>query len=156
MYNQKSSNLQHLILNHSCTLNELSILISCTPRLRRLVCKNVTQRRGDVVKEGQMTFVQLTHVSISDCSIQFDQFEIFISQICSQLQVLHVSTKSKDKAYLNASRWNRLICQHMPYLRKFNFEYIESVNEMFQVALYHPLSNMFTSSFWSGDGSLSL
>jgi hypothetical protein len=89
---------------------------------------------------------KLTHLSIDRCDVQFDEFEIFIKKIRSQLQVLRFTT-SKDTAYLNGDRWEQLLMQYLPHLRIFEFKY-ENVSSDYALIQAHPLISRFTSTFW--------
>jgi hypothetical protein len=73
--------------------------------------------------------------------------EILIKGISSPLQVLHFTT-SKNIEYLAVDRWEKLILEYLPQLRKFEFEYEEKIPNNFQLNLYHQQIKQFTSSFW--------
>jgi hypothetical protein len=90
----------------------------------------------------------LTHITIGRCYLQFDRFEIFIKKISLQLQVLRI-TASNDTAYLDGNRWERLLVQHMSHLRKFNFDYRQSVEDTLELITDHAHVHRFTSSFWT-------
>jgi hypothetical protein len=144
---QNFSILERLVINHCCTLDQLSSILSSTPRLRRLICKRLTSRHDDVAQKIPITLPHLTHMSIGECYVHFDELEIFLTKISSQLEVFHINVKSNDVDYLDADRWKRLISEHMFQLRKFNFEYIDFVDQMFRLIPYYTLLDLFTSSF---------
>jgi hypothetical protein len=116
------SPLQCLIMNHPCTSIQLIILLSYTPQLRHLHCRILAKSNEIIGEHVDITLPNLTHLSIDKCDAVFDEFEIFIKQIGSQLQVLRVTT-SKNVEYLNGHRWEQLIVQSMPHLRIFDFKY---------------------------------
>jgi hypothetical protein len=80
--------------------------------------------------------------------VRFDEFEIFIKPISSQLRVLKLNAYG-DATYLNADRWEKLILEHIPYLWKFKFAYVEVKNEHSMVTPYHERINRFNSAFWT-------
>ena len=142
---EQISTIQYLNINHKCTLDELFVLLSYTSHLHHLTCERLSQ--------SEITFScvlsNLIHVSITDCNLNFDEFEILIKQICSKLQVLRVINRFEDVAYLHADRWERLITQYIPHLRKFNFEFHKQFWFRNEFTSYHTQINRFTSSFWT-------
>jgi hypothetical protein len=141
------SAIEYLDINHSCTLNELIAMLSYTPRLRHLICDRLIESDQKIGKEVLITLSKLTHLSIYRCNLLFDEFEIFIRKISSKVKALRVTT-SWVETYLDADRWERLILQHMPHLRIFDFEYAEFVDSDFDPKSYHAQFNRFTSPFW--------
>jgi hypothetical protein len=120
--NPKSSTIEHLVINHQCTLEELSYILFHTPHLRHLTCKRLAETDEVPTKEVLLTLLNLTHISITDCNIEFDKFEKFIKNISSQLRTLRLHTFS-NPTYLDGNRWKRLIKKHMPYLCNIHFDY---------------------------------
>jgi hypothetical protein len=135
-------------MEHSCTLSQLITMLSWTPQLCHLNCELLNESNQFIGEDVTITLPNLTHISINTCYVQFDIFEIFIKKISSQLQVLHITTSS-DTAYLNGGRWERLLVQHMPHLRLFEFKHQEFVEDYFELTTDHALINRFTSSFWT-------
>jgi hypothetical protein len=89
----------------------------------------------------------LTHISINGCGVMFEHLEIFLRHISSQLQVLRVNV-SADMTYLDANRWERLITNHLPYLRKFEFHYWKSDSYAHLFLLYGIPIDHFLSPFY--------
>jgi hypothetical protein len=145
--NEQFSSIEQLVINHTCTLHGLYNILSYTPKLRRLTCVNLFQLNKYFQIEIPLQIFNLTYCSIKICFLKFDEFEIFIKKISSQLRVLNL-IPSSDIAYLDANRWERLISQYMPYLHTFQFEY----SDRFQFQSYHSFVNRFTSSFWIEKG----
>jgi hypothetical protein len=93
----------------------------------------------------------LTHCLFRTDLLNFDEFEIFIRKISSQLRVLSF-TPTAYIAYLDADRWERLISQHIPYLHTFQFDYSDA---LFGRSVYQPYRSVlhrFTSTFWIEKG----
>jgi hypothetical protein len=141
--NEQFSSIEYFNIEHYITLNGLMSLLSYTPRLRRLTCKQLFSLHENNGKEMLITLSNLTHISIRMCHLSFNQFERFIIKISSQLQVLRIIT-SKSFTYLNADVWEQLIVQHIPQLSRFHFEYLESLNSY----SLRPQINRFISPFW--------
>jgi len=145
--NERYSTLEYLSMSHNCTLNELICILCHTPRLRRLVCGNLLKSYADVKKEVSLTLVNLTHITIDGCEIKFDEFEKFIKQICSQLQVLCIS-KFYNEDYIDPDQWKRLILQNMTHLLKFTTKCPIHIDDSFNANHFDSLVHQFTSPFW--------
>ena len=140
--------IESLNIDHCCTFQELSTIVSYTPELRRL---RFTDDSGSRLKSGisfPINLPYLTDVSMESFSVTFDQWEMFIGQIGRNLKGLSLITRSEDISFLDAHRWQCCILQHLPRLENFSLHYHESieVNDVFQP--YPGEANQFTSSFW--------
>jgi hypothetical protein len=145
--NPKSSTIEHLVINHQCTLEELSYILFHTPHLRHLTCKRLAETDEVPTKEVLLTLLNLTHISITDCNIEFDKFEKFIKNISSQLRTLRLHTFS-NPTYLDGNRWKRLIKKHMPYLCNIHFDYHALIEDDYGYTPNHEAINQFTTVFW--------
>jgi hypothetical protein len=141
------SPIEYLIIDHSCTLNDLQTILSYTPRLTHLICKQSLKSNGKNGKIKPMILSKLIYLSIPCGYISFNEFEIFIERISSQLQILKFYSNI-DPAYLNANRWEQLIKNDIPHLKKFHFIYNDVINERSKVTPYHRRINRFNSAFW--------
>jgi hypothetical protein len=144
--NENFSTVKYLVMDHSCSVNSLMSLLCCTTRLRRLTCKRLIQVDENVREILSITTPDLTYLSIGGCYVNFGVFEIFIKKISSRLKELHIRIFGITD-YLNANRWEQLIEEHMPNLRKFYFTYVQSINHQ----VIHPINRIikkFNSSFW--------
>lgn len=141
------SSLEHLVMDYRCCISNLFIILSHTPQLSHLTCKKLTPIRLNTM-ELPVNFSHLRSVSIKECSLTFDVFEILIKKLFSKIEILHLST-SWDSSYIDADRWERFILQYMPHLRILNFKY-SSVSSYFHSfpEHYHSTLNRFISSFW--------
>ena len=148
---EQHSHIERMIINHACNLTELITLLSYTPLLAHLTCIELSKQHQYISQIVLIKMLKLTRITFNMCNAMFDDFEIFIQKICKQLRVLCINT-SQDAAYLDAIRWERLISQHMPYLRVFNFEYHEYHYQSIELSSHNNQLNQFTSSFWVDRG----
>jgi hypothetical protein len=144
---EKFSSIEHLVINYPCTLNALITMLSSTPQLRRLNCGLLYSSDQSIETMIPIKLANLTDIVISQCNLTFDEFQMFVRPISSKVRLLRITT-SKEGAYLDADQWEKIISQNMPHLHKFNFQYDEYVDTVFQLEPYHTLINRFTSQFW--------
>ncbi|CAF1231863.1 unnamed protein product, partial [Didymodactylos carnosus] len=145
--NEQFSNIEYLFIDHTCNLDDLISILSYTPRLCRLICTEVNNSNKYITTKTISTISTSTYISITRCAVSFDDLEIFITQISSQLEVLRI-TCYEDATYLDANRWERIISQNLSHLFRFDFKYEEIIDEDFVVTKYHSLINQFNLSFW--------
>jgi hypothetical protein len=145
---QQLSHIEHLIIDHCCTLDDFVSIISFTPRLRRLTCQTLFETNENIGRNILLTLPNLTHLIIERCELKFDVLEIFLKKTCSQLQVFCIVIRLKDELYLDADRWEQLIKQYMPHLRKFDFKYYEHFTDHSKLTSSNRLPDRFLSSFW--------
>ncbi|CAF4291963.1 unnamed protein product, partial [Rotaria sp. Silwood2] len=145
--NEQLTSLEQLVINHPCTLESLYNILSYTSKLHRLTCEHLFLMNQNISREVPLTIFNLTYCSISQCYLKFDEFEMFIKQISSQLRTLRFKPCS-DIFYLDADRWQQLILQYMPYLHTFQFKYHDGVSGHFRIQSYHSFINRFISPFW--------
>jgi hypothetical protein len=148
--NQQPSTIEYLIINHCCTFNELSAIVSYTPQLRHLSFLESYEVLGTIGTTLPFTLTNLTHLRVRTCFVKFNEFEIFIRQTRPKLKVLYWITRSEDIAYLDAHRWEEFIRQDLPQLEKFSLQYYECIDdeEDHEWKLNFKGSNPFLSSFW--------
>jgi hypothetical protein len=145
--NEQWTRIEYLYIHHCCALDELIIILTYTPQLCRLNCRQVNDSNGVIRKQSLNIRSNLTHIFIDRCSAEFDEMEIFMTKIVPHLQVLDI-TCSRDAAYLDADRWERIISQHLLHLRIFKFKYEEAIDEDLEATLHHEQINRFNSKFW--------
>jgi hypothetical protein len=145
--NDQFNNIEYLVINHCCALDELIVMLSYTPRLYRLSCTRVNDSNKIIAKESLIEVPGLTHISVNKCNVDFDELETFLTKISPQLQILRI-TCSRDVSYLDPDRWQRIISQHLIHLHIFEFKYEEVIDEDLEVTPYHALTIRFNSSFW--------
>jgi len=144
--NEYVSTIKYLVIDHSCSVNSLISLLCCTPQLRHLTCKRLIRVDENIREISSITTPYLTYIYIGVCYINFSVFEIFIKKISSRLKELHIHIFGIID-YLDANRWEQLIKEHMPHLRKFYFTYEQSINNKVRYPSY-TIINQFNSSFW--------
>ncbi|CAF1004240.1 unnamed protein product [Rotaria sp. Silwood1] len=143
--NQQLTTIKCLILDHFFTFNELSIIISYTPNLRRLHFSHTHERDTTIGSMSSIALTNLTYLSLRLFSLNFHDFEIFIGKIHSKLITLSVNISFNDITYLDAYRWERLILQHLSQLERFFFQYLDHVDNEHR---YFEGLNQFCSQFW--------
>lgn len=142
----RSSSLEHLIIDVFCTFSELLRIIPMFPHLKRLKCQILAENTtsSDQIMTESFDIEKLT---IHDSYMTFDVFEVNLTKICRSIRSLHLKTSWKIN-YLNANRWENLIRKRMPYLRSFSLQYTESIYENSIIQPEHLLLNQFSSKFW--------
>ncbi|CAF3711886.1 unnamed protein product [Rotaria sordida] len=145
--NEQYSSIKYLIIDHCCSLDDLIAILSYTSQLCRLTCYQLDESKKNIVKDALNSILSLTCISIAECSTKFDEIEMFLTNVSSQLEVLRINT-FKDVNYLDANRWERIISQHLHHLNIFEFKYEELAREGLEVTVYHERLNEFNSLFW--------
>lgn len=146
VFNQQISTIQYLIINHSCTIEELLSILRYVPHLRHLSCQNLGESLTDIDLIEPIMLPNLTHVSIINPDIMYFEFEMFIMKLSTAIQILKIDLFD-DITYLNAHRWEQLIIKHTPQLRQFYLTHRQSTIDLEDISLAE-IANQFTSSFW--------
>jgi hypothetical protein len=141
------SPIEYLVIDHPCSLSDLITILSHTPHVFHLICKQSLRSTFNIKPIQSTTLFNLTHISIPFRYLSFNEFEIFIKPICSQLRVMKLYTNA-DPSYLNADRWEKLIVGHIPYLYRFRLTYVDVIRENLPITTHHERINRFTSAFW--------
>jgi hypothetical protein len=115
--------LQYLIIDHYCTFNELSTILSYTSQLRYLSFIESYKIDGIIEIISSFISTNIAYLRLRVQHVKFDQFETFIRQIGLKLKVLIFITLSEDIAYCDAHQWEQLIVQDLPKLEKFSLQY---------------------------------
>jgi len=146
--NKQFSTIEHLIIDHPFTFNELFAILSYTPHLRYLKFQYVSNNDSTTGSLLPITLSNLTYIFIYAHYVTFDELEMFISKIDCKLNVLRVTSLSEDTDYLDANRWERLILQYWPQLEKCYLQFSEQIDYIYDSPTYLGDPNQFTSSFW--------
>ncbi|CAF1139792.1 unnamed protein product [Adineta steineri] len=149
--NQQFSTIEYLVIDHCCTLNELNSILQHTPQLRRLSCHGVIDSDEELKEDLSLKLPHLKSICFETCDAPFDEFEVFIKKISSQLQIVSISIYW-NKDYLDSNRWERLIKEYMPQLKKFYFHFNQHFDDDDrQINLSDSTDefiNQFNSLFW--------
>jgi hypothetical protein len=142
----KSSTIEYFVTKSEYNLDKLSILLSYMSRLVHLSCKvylkPVIHRAWKIIILNNLTYFHLKHCQ----GLNLDQFEMFISNLIHQLQVLRISSTFQN-GYLDSNRWKRLISTYLPRLHTFDLQHFEKLSSI-DGDEYHLLIDGFNSSFW--------
>ncbi|CAF3374801.1 unnamed protein product [Rotaria socialis] len=145
----QATSIEYFIIDHFCTYDQLSNLLSYTPNLRYLKYLNLYRNNSDVQSIKPATLPYLTHLSINNYQMMFDEFEIFIKKFnCSQLKILSFTTIVDDMSYLNSDRWEQFILQNLTQLEEFYFKFQAILDSSYQTPPYSGAQNPFMSQFW--------
>ncbi len=111
---QSVSTIEHLVVSHPCTSQELSTIIAYIPNLSRLSVSHELN-----INENfpiTLPISNLTYLSMYLTFVSFDEFQILISKIHPKLKILRLAVTFDDRTYLDVRRWEQLILQHLPEL----------------------------------------
>ncbi|CAF3025305.1 unnamed protein product [Rotaria sp. Silwood2] len=139
--------IESLIIDHSCSSNELISLISYTPRLRHLtVCKTDNNDTNAQIFSLR-NLINLESIYLDMFQITFHTLAIFLCKLSSNLKILSIAS-SNDINFLNAHLWENLISINFPQLEKFYLTYSDRFLNDNQYEVYHVQVNEFSSLFW--------
>jgi len=144
---EEYNSIEYLVIDHSCSFDELIILVSYTPQLRQLHVKDSLESMPNIIMMSPTALINLTHLTIFADNFFFDEVELFIKRMNFKLKVFVIRT-SNDTSFLHADRWEQLIVQYLPYLDEFCLLYQEFVGEKYLYDPYHGKQNPFLASFW--------
>ncbi|CAF0819100.1 unnamed protein product [Adineta steineri] len=126
-------------------------LLHYTPQLRHLFCHGVIESVENFKNDLSTSLPHLKFVNFEKVSAPFDEFEVFITKISSQLQILKIYTL-QNRTYLDGNRWEQLIKEYMPQLEKFYFNFTQDIDDDREINLSdlsEGFINRFSSPFWS-------
>jgi hypothetical protein len=118
--NQQLSTIEHIVINHRCTIVALFSILSHAPRLRHLTCGNIVKFESPVRIEHSIVLSNLTYTRFNGFLGNFDDFEISMAKLLAPVQVLIINNVF-DQTYLDAHRWEEFKTKYMPHLRRFEF-----------------------------------
>ncbi|CAF4244355.1 unnamed protein product, partial [Didymodactylos carnosus] len=88
--NERFSTIEYLNIDHKCIFNELFSILQHTPQLRHLIHKNLIKSNTNIDFQKLVALPNLIYLRIDNCEIGFDEFEIFITKLYAQLQILNI------------------------------------------------------------------
>ncbi|CAF1201367.1 unnamed protein product [Adineta steineri] len=145
---EQLSSIEHLIIKHSCSIEELASFLSYTPKVQQLNFSIYGNKKTPLNLLSLNHLRHLTSLSIKVRSMKFDRFENLINQFKFHLKTLSLEIWSRNKNYLNAYRWERIILQNLPQLEHFSMKYLVRFRNDDQPPLHSDEPNEFLTSFW--------
>lgn len=145
-----TSPIEHLVLDHDCTLNQLDVILSCVPRLRRLAIQSLQKGYSNFTGDFSLKKIEhLRHFSVDRLSISFNEFRRMSESIFPHLELLRISIHT-DQEYLNAKQWEQLILSTMPQLRIFDFHHSAHLTTDMDISrgVYDSFMEQFSTLFW--------
>jgi hypothetical protein len=144
---EQLTNIEYLVINHSCTFNQVSAIISYTPELYHLnLMKSYDTYLNKEILLPIMNLFSLTYLSIRICDIYFEELELFIGETGCNLKVLRI-TRLYERDYLDADQWQQLIEDYLPDLEKFYLQFHTEIDPEAAISNTLPSDN-FRSLFW--------
>ena len=149
-----SSPIEHLIIDNEVSFNQIGILLSYVPRLRRLsfgqvICYGISRTFTNVA-----TLNYLIDLSLNVRGISLNEFESLVRCYFRQVEILRFTTistwyYSREMEHLNAVRWEQIISTNLPNLRIFDFQQkYQSRHHPVNDQEYQTKINEFNSLFW--------
>ncbi|CAF1352675.1 unnamed protein product [Rotaria sp. Silwood1] len=141
------SPLQQLIINADFPTNSLDILFSCFPQIRRLSIDRLTSSTTKEIKP--IIVPHLKHVTLKLNNIKFNEFEQVMKNFFENIQILSINTNN-DQDYIQATKWEQLIINHIPDLSIFSL-YYDGIDNTTSIPNHFQLNELienFNSSFW--------
>jgi len=116
---QYHSSIEHWMTTHELTFDEICKLLSRTTQLRRLSSCLYQETLTPISSLLIPRLDHLTHLVLTLINVQFDHFELFISNLCPCLQILRISIDDFCE-YIDEIRWRKLITSHLTCLTTFD------------------------------------
>ncbi|CAF1372844.1 unnamed protein product, partial [Rotaria sordida] len=125
---QQQSSIESLIIDHSCTFQQLSTIVSYTLKLRYLKFTHGFNDTSNKLLILPIKLENLTYFSLHIYSVEFHDFQRFIQKINSNLKKLNISIQCQDMTYLDAYQWEQLLLNKTWYnnFEVTNIEYSTS------------------------------
>jgi len=148
----KFNSIEQLVINNRIDLNQFYDILLCIPQLHRLSIDYLSESRStkDLLLPISMSNNQLTHISLRNCSISFQDFSLLTKKCFSNLQVLRINTNG-IRVYFDGDQWKDLILSSMTKLRIFDFQSRYRLGYLVDDTIkseYQNLIDKFNSSFW--------
>ena len=151
MCTNKYSSIEYLIIMNDVRYDQLHSLLPYVPQLRRLSIHSPRINYTEQETAYPSLAINLMHFSLKISSQTFDSLTQIMRDLCRNVQVLHLTAEGDCLAvtYIDASKWEQLIINHLPNLRVFDI-YIKwfmcSGTDRLRI---DSQINQFTSSFWT-------
>ena len=145
--NNHFSTIKHLNLDFGCTARVLTCILSYTPQVRQLICKNVCESTEKMTKTVPIQLSYLIYFFINVCSLSCTNLEILIQHMACPLETFKIGS-CYDQTYYDADRWKQLIVKHLPQLRDLEFHYATTLTDGTVTLPDTHSFDQFHSSFW--------
>lgn len=142
------SSIEYLKIDHCCTIDDFLSILLCLPKLKSLSCQTLFQANEYIEKDIPFSIPNLTNLVIHKCVLKFDPLERILKKIAANLKRFKIHIRCIDSNYLDAQRWQTIICQIMPNLVHFQMKYYEYFHDRLQLSSYQKLLDRFLSEFW--------
>ena len=143
------SPIEHLIITNNVELDGLDSLLSYVPQLRRLSLDSFTHIWLSRIKLCSFVLNSVTHISLKQIDLTFDQFEQIIIDYFPMIQILYLTLNcDRDRTYIDANRWKNLIVSHLPNLRVFDIQIEITLNPTHDRFVTENQIAQFTTTFW--------
>lgn len=149
--NDRFSSLRTLIIHHDCTLNELISILYHTPQLCRFSCEGTIEPSDEVENKVSLKLPSLIEFSIWSWHMEFIDFEKFLNEISSPLQILRFHNLYAED-YIDPDQWNRLVLKYLPHLRKFSVKCFVNIDNIFTDLHFNSFTHYFNARFGIGRG----
>ncbi|CAF3018363.1 unnamed protein product [Rotaria sp. Silwood2] len=117
---QQFGPIESLIIEHSCTLNDLISLISYTPQLHHLAVYKPDKNDPNAQIFLLINLSNVKSIHLDMYQITVNELEIFLTKISSNLKILSINC-SNDITFLDDHRWKSLVSHNFLQLEKFYF-----------------------------------
>lgn len=145
--------LQQLVFC-SCTYSEYLLILHQLPYLRTLTMANCTvnDTDGKLLTSSTPTFhASLKSLTITDCSLSAQYFELLLKPINALRNLKLVSRKRNFDSMFDGCCWEEIIRIKLPYLDKFEFFFSHSNIQGDNFISLESLIAPFRTAFWLND-----
>ncbi|CAF1615259.1 unnamed protein product [Rotaria magnacalcarata] len=144
--------LEHLEFS-DCIYSEYLLILRHLPNLRTLVIQDciIGDNQTCLTLSASIVLASLKSLTITNCSLAPQHFELLISSIPSLHHLKLISHRERFDSMFNASYWEQLICTKLLKLEKFEFlfAFTDLRNNSF-VSLESFIAS-FRAPFWLND-----
>ena len=104
------------------------------------------QARRSNLRRRPVVASRLRRIEIRNCLIEFAELEGLLRNIGRATEMFKLNI-GFDAEYFDARRWERLIVEAMPRLKRFDLD-VDEVSDFDRLALHEGI-HRFTSPFWT-------
>lgn len=119
---QNSSSIETLRIKHPVSTSNILSLFEHTPQIRHLKCEDLTGFDDNDGQLKKLNLLSLKQISIGNCPMTFDSFEVLMQRIGEQVERLKLNVNYYIE-YASAKRWQRFIEEYLSRLGIFNMQW---------------------------------